>query len=55
MFLVSGKNKSEIMREILENREAHLPAQKIDPVDGRLVWLLDSAAIAKLSTVGTNS
>jgi 6-phosphogluconolactonase len=54
MFLVSGTDKSEIIHEILENPQAHLPAQNIHPVDGRLVWLLDGAAAAKLSTIDKN-
>jgi 6-phosphogluconolactonase len=54
MFLVSGTDKSEIIHQILENPQAHLPAQNIDPVDGRLVWFVDSAAAAKLSTVDKN-
>jgi 6-phosphogluconolactonase len=54
MFLVNGADKAEILHEILENPEAHLPAQNVAPVDGRLVWLLDSAAAAKLSSLKRN-
>jgi 6-phosphogluconolactonase len=54
MFLVSGADKSEIVSQILKNPQAHLPSQKIAPLDGRLLWLLDSAAAARLSSVQTD-
>ena len=49
MFLVSGQEKAEILREVLENPHADLPAQKVRPADGRLLWLVDSAAASGLS------
>ena len=49
MFLVSGQEKSEILREVLENPSADLPAQKVRPADGRLLWLVDRAAAGALS------
>ena len=49
MFLVSGQEKSEILREVLENPSADLPAQKVRPADGRLLWLVDRAAANGLS------
>jgi 6-phosphogluconolactonase len=48
-FLVSGKDKSEILREVLENEQANLPAQKIRPAEGKLLWLVDRAAASSLS------
>jgi len=48
MFLVSGPDKAEMVREILEgNRTPPFPAQQIQP-EGRLLWMLDEAAAAKL-------
>ena len=49
MFLVSGKEKSEILREVLENPSADLPSQKVRPADGRLLWLVDRVAASALS------
>jgi 6-phosphogluconolactonase len=48
-FLVSGNDKAEILREVLEVEPAGLPAQKVRPVDGKLLWLVDRAAAASLS------
>jgi len=49
IFLVSGEEKSDILREVLENPGADLPAQKVRPTDGRLLWLVDRAAASGLS------
>lgn len=48
-FLVSGKEKALIVRTVLENKDARLPAQKIQPVQGKLTWLLDKDAASLLS------
>ncbi len=48
-FLVSGKEKAPIMRTVLEDKDACLPAQKIQPVQGRPTWLLDKEAASSLS------
>ena len=44
MFLVSGEEKSRILRDVVENPESNLPAQRVRPDEGRLVWLADRAA-----------
>lgn len=49
IFLVSGEEKAEIVREVLEGNGNPLPAQMIHPENGRLIWLLDEAAASKLS------
>lgn len=49
MFLVSGKDKSGILREVLEDPNAHLPSQDVKPADGRLLWLVDRPAAGGLS------
>jgi 6-phosphogluconolactonase len=49
MFLASGADKANIVREVLENENADLPSQKVRPADGRLTWLLDRAAASDLS------
>jgi 6-phosphogluconolactonase len=50
IFLVSGKEKAEILKEILEGayRPDLLPAQLIRPENGNLLWLVDEAAGAGL-------
>ncbi len=49
MFLVSGADKAEILEQILESPGEELPAQRVHPANGRLFWLEDHAAAAKLS------
>ncbi len=47
-FLVSGKKKAPIVKTVLENKDVRLPAQKIQPVKGKLTWLLDREAASLL-------
>jgi 6-phosphogluconolactonase len=50
IFLVSGGSKSETLASIL-NGEYHpeqLPAQRIRPTDGEVIWLVDEAAASRL-------
>lgn len=50
MFLVSGSEKAEVLRAVLENGATKkFPAQLIQPVAGRLLWLVDEAAAARVS------
>jgi 6-phosphogluconolactonase len=46
LFLVSGEEKAPALREVLEGAEDpdRLPAQRIRPRSGRLVWLVDRPA-----------
>ena len=51
IFLAVGQSKAETLANIL-NGEYHpelLPAQRIRPIDGDVIWLVDEAAAAKLS------
>lgn len=50
MFLVAGSSKADVAKEVLEGefRPDVLPAQLVQPVNGRLLWLLDEAAGALL-------
>jgi 6-phosphogluconolactonase len=48
LFLVSGADKAPIVHEVLENPRADLPAQKVRPIDGRLIWMLDRPAASAL-------
>jgi len=52
MFLVAGADKAAALAEVLEGPAdaERLPAQLIRPETGRLVWLIDGAAAARLKT-----
>ena len=49
VLMVTGKAKAQIVKTVFENRRAQLPAQKIEPINGQLIWILDRAAAAWLS------
>ncbi len=51
LFLVSGADKAEILREVLrrEASGAACPAQRVRPENGRLLWYADQAAAVRLS------
>jgi 6-phosphogluconolactonase len=50
MFLASGADKADILRQVLEGKNTPpLPSQRVQPSDGKLLWLLDEAAAAKLT------
>lgn len=50
MFLASGPDKAEIVHQVLEGKnDPPLPAQSVQPTDGKLLWLLDQPAAAKLA------
>jgi 6-phosphogluconolactonase len=50
LFLVSGAGKAEMLRQVLEGAEEPLlrPAQVVRPSQGRVRWLVDAAAAARL-------
>ncbi len=50
IFLVSGQEKAEIVSEVLEGPRAKYPAQNVTPADGKLNWLIDREAAARLTT-----
>lgn len=53
IFMVAGADKALALKGVLEgpHEPEQLPAQGIAPVNGKVLWLLDSAA-GKLLTVG---
>ncbi|HLG59094.1 MAG TPA: 6-phosphogluconolactonase [Vicinamibacterales bacterium] len=53
MFLVAGEQKAEAVWRALQpgSSEPAVPAALVQPVDGRLVWLLDSAAAGRLPKI----
>ncbi len=50
MFMASGADKADMLRQVLEGKNIPpLPSQRVEPSDGRLLWMLDEAAAAKLT------
>jgi 6-phosphogluconolactonase len=49
MFLMCGADKAATLHEVLENTAANLPSQKVNPVPGKLIWMMDEAAASTLS------
>jgi 6-phosphogluconolactonase len=48
IFLVAGEKKSTRLREVLIDNDYKLPATRIEPRDGRLVWIVDEDAASEL-------
>jgi 6-phosphogluconolactonase len=50
LFLVVGADKAAPLAEVLEGARDldRLPSQRVDPEDGRLLWLVDEAAASRL-------
>ena len=50
VFMATGDKKAQTLAEVLSDRynPALYPAQRIDPKDGRLIWLVDEAAARML-------
>lgn len=52
LFLVTGPGKRETVRRVIQSEseaDRSLPAAKISPESGRLVWMLDHAAAQRLT------
>ena len=49
VFLAAGAEKAETVKAILEGPQPELPAAKIKPVTGDVVWLLDQEAASLLT------
>lgn len=54
IFLISGASKAPVLREVLEGdyQPQRLPAQLIQPVNGRLLFIVDRMAAGKLTRSG---
>ena len=51
MFLASGQDKADMVRQVLEGKNTPpYPSQRVQPLNGTLLWILDEAAAAKLSS-----
>lgn len=48
MMLVSGDEKSDMVRRALKDPSANLPCQGVKPVNGEMAWYLDKGAAVKL-------
>lgn len=48
IFLVTGKNKADVLKEIIENKSLKYPAGLIKPIRGSLTWLIDEDAAGKI-------
>jgi 6-phosphogluconolactonase len=44
LFLVSGAGKADILKDVLRPGGRRFPAQKVEPANGRLLWLADQDA-----------
>ncbi len=51
VFLVAGENKAGILERVLTGKVSpeQFPVQRIQPKDGRLIWLVDAAAAKELT------
>ncbi len=51
IFMVTGDNKAVTLSRVLSDnyQPEQLPAQRIGPKDGNLIWLVDEGAASKLS------
>jgi 6-phosphogluconolactonase len=54
-FLVTGEDKAPVVEQVIAGpRDADsVPAQLIAPIDGRLTWILDTAAASQLNRPAT--
>ncbi len=48
VFMVSGKEKALVTKAVLGKESLPLPAQRIKPANGKLIWLLDAGAASLL-------
>jgi len=50
VFMATGETKAKTLADVLSDRynPELLPAQRIDPRDGELIWLVDEGAASKL-------
>lgn len=46
MFLVAGEDKADVLRNVLQPKQQGLyPCQRVQPLDGRLLWVVDKKAV----------
>lgn len=49
VFTVSGREKAEVVKTVLEDKQRRFPAQGIQPTKGKLIFLMDREAASFLS------
>lgn len=49
LVLVSGEDKADTLKAVLEDKQNALPAQRVRPTQGTLKWLMDRKAASGLS------
>lgn len=49
-FMATGAKKADTLVEVIDGKynPEHYPAQRIQPTEGKLIWLVDEAAASKL-------
>ncbi len=50
LFMAAGKEKAPILQEVFEKPAGILPAQRIHPSRGELLWFIDRAAASSLKS-----
>jgi 6-phosphogluconolactonase len=50
LFMAAGKEKAPILQEVFEKPGSMLPAQRINPSRGELLWFIDRAAASGLKS-----
>ncbi|MDY6791793.1 MAG: 6-phosphogluconolactonase [Thermodesulfobacteriota bacterium] len=48
VFMISGKQKASVVKSALTGIPSGLPAQRVQPITGKLIWLLDREAASLL-------
>ena len=48
VFMISGKKKASVVKTVLSGIQSGLPAQLVQPLKGKLIWLLDREAASLL-------
>lgn len=56
VLLCPGENKSNVVRDVFHPQvpRTRYPVQRVNPVDGELIWLMDKLAAAKLPADALN-
>jgi len=50
IFLISGEGKAEMLRDVLQGSDQRkYPCQRVQPVNGRLLWMVDQPAARLLA------
>lgn len=47
LFLVAGEEKAGVLKDVFEGKPGTYPCQNVQPINGRLVWIVDKV-VAKL-------